>query len=353
MILPPNPCRRLPRLRAALILAGFPALLGACDGGGPAPAGTAAPAAAAAARPAGPPPVPVIPGVGEARIEMLRGQDPQERVVIGDGGLALGPAGGPLSRLLFATPARLEDLRYFIQTYAPFEVHGASPAGALHLTFRGRGRGKPGPEERRMILEWARNAATEAVHGRGRPPYGLALAWHRGAGPGNCDEISVFLTGEVRASSCGGRRPEISGRLAPPPLARLYNWFDRLQPVQVSGGETEGRIESAQRLIFAGHGAETATPGDIQELQTFAAALHRELAVRRGDPPAVAAAPLPEAGRNRNRRAAAEPPPVPAGPSLLLPPRPPGRSLREVVIPQEAMPKSPPPIPEKPETPPL
>ncbi|HEX2223829.1 MAG TPA: hypothetical protein VHN15_06465, partial [Thermoanaerobaculia bacterium] len=150
MILPPNPIRRLPR-SCALLLAGLLGLNGACGEGGPAPAGTAAaPAAAAAAKPAGPPPVPVIPGVGEARIEMLRGKDPQERVVIGDGGLALGPAGGSLSRLLFVSPTRLEDLKHFTQTYAPFEVRGASAAGALHLTFRGRGRAKPGPAERRM-----------------------------------------------------------------------------------------------------------------------------------------------------------------------------------------------------------
>ncbi|HSN87315.1 MAG TPA: hypothetical protein VL025_11185 [Thermoanaerobaculia bacterium] len=336
------------RLRL-LVLVGLLALGGGCDSGGPGgpPPAAEAPEASPAQPSASAPPA-TVPGVGEVRIEMLRGKDPQERIVIGDGGLALGPAGGPLSRLLFATPERLEDLKVFSQTYAPFQVRDTTPAGTLQLVFRGRGRTRPGPAERRMILEWARHTATEAVRGRGRPPYGLALAWHRGAGPGNCEEVSVFLTGEVRASSCGGRE-EISGRLATGPLTRLYAWFDRLKPVQVSGGVSEGRIESAQRLIFAGRGSQDAAPGDVQALQAFAAALHRELAARRGDPLPAQPGPLPEPGRNRRTLAEASEASEPAaGPSLLLPPRPPGRSLREVVIPQEAMPRQPPPIPERP-----
>lgn len=366
MSMPSYPMRRLRFLRegaCSLALTGLLFLSGGCDAG-PSPIAEKTAAtpgespAAAPGKPGAPAPPPTVPGVGEVRIEMLRGKDPQERIVIGDGGLALGPAGGPLSRLLFAAPERLEDLKYFSQTYAPFQVRSARSAGTsgtsgtLQLVFRGRGRVKPGPVEQRMILEWARHTATESVRGRGRPPYGLVLAWHRGAGPGNCEEVSVFLTGEARASSCGGRQ-EISGRLATEPLTRLYAWFDRLKPVQVSGGVSEGRTESAQRLIFAGRGAQDAAPGDIQALQAFAAALHRELAARRGDPLPAPAAPLPEPGRNRRATSAtpetSEPSPASSGPSLLLPPRPPGRSLREVVIPQEAMPKSPPPIPEEPE----
>jgi hypothetical protein len=279
-----------------------------------------------------------MPGVGEPRVELLRGQEPRERILIGDGGLALGPVGGPLTRFLFASPERVGDLRSLLQTYKPFQAR--TPEG--ELAFRGRGPAVPGPVDRRMILEWVRQVAAEASGGRTGAAYGLVLAWHRGAGPGNCDDLSVFLTGEARTSSCPSHEP-VSGRLAPGPLGQLYGWFDRLKPLQVSGSMTEGRSESSTRMIFAGHGLEAASPADVQALQAFATTLQRELTVRRGGP----APPVPAAEKGQPATEAA-PPPIPPGPNLLLPPRPPGRALREVIIPQEAMPP-PPPVPRVPE----
>lgn len=276
-----------------------------------------------------------MPGVGEPRIELLRGQEPRERILVGDGGLALGPVGGPLTRLLFTSPERVGDLRSLLQAYKPFQAH--TPDG--ELVFRGRGAAVAGPVERRMILEWVRQVAAESSGGRSSAAYGLALAWHRGAGPGNCDDLSVYLTGEVRASSCSSKAP-MSGRLAPGPLGQLYGWFDRLKPLQASGSVTEGRSESSTRIIFAGHGPAVASPADVQALQAFALELQRELAVRRGG--LAAAAPVSE-----KDKPPAEVSTLPAGPNLLLPPRPPGRALREVIIPEERMPP-PPPVPREP-----
>jgi hypothetical protein len=280
-----------------------------------------------------------MPGVGEPRIELLRGQEPRERILVGDGGLAVGAVGGPLTRLLFSSPGRVSDLRSLLQTYKPFQAH--APEG--ELVFRGRGAAVAGPVERRMILEWVRQVAAEAAGGRTSAAFGLALAWHRGAGPGNCDDVSVYLTGEVQASSCASKAP-VSGHLAPGPLGQLYGWFDRLKPLQVSGSVTEGRTESSMRLIFAGHGPAAASPADIQALQAFALELQRELAVRRGG---GAAAPAPVPVNGKGKPAAENAAPGPSGPILLLPPRPPGRSLREVIIPEERMPP-PPPVPREP-----
>lgn len=281
-----------------------------------------------------------MPGVGEPRIELLRGQEPRERILVGDGGLAVGSVGGPLIRLLFSSPGRVSDLRSLLQTYKPFQAH--APEG--ELVFRGRGAAVAGPVERRMILEWVRQVAAEAAGGRTSAAFGLALAWHRGAGPGNCDDVSVYLTGEVQASSCASKAA-VSGHLAPGPLGQLYGWFDRLKPLQVSGSVTEGRTESSMRLIFAGHGPAAASPADLQALQAFALELQRELAVRRGGP--AAPAPVPVNGKGKAAAAESTVLPGPSGPGLLLPPRPPGRSLREVIIPEERMPP-PPPVPREP-----
>jgi len=137
----------------------------------------------------------------------------------------------------------------------------------------------------------------EVSAGRNASPYGLVFAWHRGGAVGSCDDLSVFLTGEVRASSCswagegggGGTadgRLEVRGRLAPEQLARIYGWFDGLAPFQESSEEGTGQIREPSRLIFAGQGRREAKREEIAEIRALAPALHRELAARR--PGAVA-----------------------------------------------------------------
>jgi hypothetical protein len=210
----------------------------------------------------------------EARIELLRGQHPQELVRIGTGGLVSGPAGGPLVWKLFADPWRKDEAWYFLQTYAPFQL--TTPAGAL--AFRGRGRVKPSLAERRMIFEWSRRVAIEAAGGRAGPAYGLLLSWHQVGPLGDCEDLALYLTGEAVASACGWNQ-EIRGRLDPVHLGRVFDWFDRLRAFQSVGGQgsSEPGVQPA-RLVFAGHGSQTATTSEQGEIQSFAASLFAELA---------------------------------------------------------------------------
>jgi len=250
-----------------------------------------------------------------AVVELRRWQNPQEVVRVGRWGVAMGPAGEPLRRTLFTRPERLEDVLHFARTYAAFRTRTREG----ELAFRGRGTAKAGPVERRMIAEWARLVAAEAVAGRdGGAAYGLVLAWHQGGPAGSCDDVTLFLTGEARAGSCAWEA-EIRGRLAPEQLARLYAWFDRLAPFQ-SGGEEMVPVGSEQsRLTFAGQGTQQPTREEVAELETLALALQRELAARR---PASAASADGAAGADT--AATAGEPSAPGAPAsrLLLPARP-------------------------------
>jgi hypothetical protein len=291
---------------------------------------------------AGPPPE-TAPGrasasaTPEVGIELRRGREPRELARIGTRGVIIGPEGGPLVSKLFAEPRRVDDAWYFFRVYAPFTMK--SPEG--DLGFRGHGKLKPGPTERRMILEWARQVAAEAAGGRGGAAYGLVFAWHQGGPAGLCEDVVVYLTGEAVATGCGWDR-EVIGRLDSAPLGEVYRWFDRFQPFQMGGDESQESLRAGKlqvRLIFAGRGGRFATPAEEREILSFAAALFAELAARRrgsvavpavsGTPDAVPAPRflIPPSARLRapgiNLALPEKPPPVPR-PSLPQRPLPPG-----------------------------
>ncbi len=285
---------------------------------------------------------PAVPGLRPGVMELWRWREPRQRVVIDQAGVALGPVGEPLERTLFLTSGRLQDLQFFLRTYAQFRAW--TPEG--ELVFGGRGSFRPGGAERRMVLEWARLVAAEAMGGRSSSAYGLMLAWHRGEGTASCDDLAVFLTGEVLAGSCSWDE-EVSGRLRPEVLVRFYGWFDRLKPLQEGGGIRGGAEQEQFRMIFAGRGRDEASATEISALRSLAPALHRELAARRPAPPQPQ--PPPEEAAVDKKRpgkppqpAAPEPPP---GPSLLLPPQAPG----SIPLPEAKLPPyiPPPPIRKK------
>lgn len=272
--------------------------------------------------------------VRSGMIELRRWREPRQRVVIDRAGASIGPVGAPLVRKLFVEPERMQDLLFFLRTYAPFRQRSA----AGELAFGGQGPVKTGAVEQRMILEWARKVAAEVEGAPSEAAYGLVLAWHRGEASGSCDDVAVFLDGEVRASSCS--RPEGSrGRLRPEALARLDHWYDQLKPFQETAGVEAGRGRVPVRLTFAGRGTREPSPEDVAALQALAAALHQELARRRGEvtpPQPVAPGTAEVTGELESDRApVAEAP----GPDLLVAPLPAAR----LPLPQAALPEYVPP----------
>jgi hypothetical protein len=240
---------------------------------------------------------------------------PWERVSIGVGGLWMGPEAGPRAHFLFARRQRLEEIAQFARTWAPFRQIDA----AGELVFRGRGAATASVAERRMIAEWTRLVAVEAADSAAPSAYGLAFAWHRGAATGGvCDDLAVYLSGEVRAGSCGAGT-EVSGRLASERLERLYRWIDGLKAFQGAGEQGVRADALLERLIFAGRGSRQASPADLAAIEAFAGTLHRELTAGR---PGVS--PLPPGAASGGLVAAL----------TANPPLPPGRQKRTDASPE-------------------
>jgi hypothetical protein len=301
-------------------------LTGGCGGKEPSAGRSAVTARPAAVGP------PEVPGIGRAVIDWQRGETPPIRVVIGIGGVAIGPddpaasADSKLVPYLYPEPARAADAHYLARTYAPFR---ARMAGS-ELVFHGRGRIRPGPVERRMIVEWARRATAELTGGG--DAYGLALSWHRGSSEGSCESVSVFLTGEVWAKACAWGGSEVRGRLQSAALGRVYEWFDALPAFQDSASADAAGEAEPTRLVFAGSAGRAGqeshapTPAEKAAIEGFAAALFRELAAKRGGSPPPPAETLPtEAAGLRlllGQEAAALSPPL-ARLAPAMPPAPP------------------------------
>lgn len=273
-------------------------------------------------------------------MELRRWEDPRELVRIRTRGVSIGPAGGPLAWKFFADPGRADEAWYFLRTYAPFEMTFVQG----ELAFRGRGKVKASLAEQRMILEWVRQTAAEAAGSRSATAYGLTLAWHRGGTSGNCEDLVLYLTGEVVATACGVDG-DVRGRLEPGELGRVFSWFDQMRGFQTGMvQENEPRPGALQtRLIFAGRGIRPATAREQAEIEDFAVALYVELAARRRG--AVPAAPVPAPPGKPQARP--ETPAAPPARRLLLPP--------DVMKPQPRgpvlqLPEKPPPVLPGPKT---
>ena len=264
------------------------------------------PAAAAAASKAPSAPAPVFAGIGRVVVDWQRSLNPPIRVVLGVGGLADGPRQGPLVHYLYPEPGLAEAAHYLSRTYAPFRTRMANG----EMVFYGLGRVRPSLVEQRMVVEWARRAAAALAGGIGGigESYGLALSWHRGASVGSCESVSVLLTGEAQAEACVWGAEPVTGRLQPAALSRVYDWFDTLGAFQESEMGVPGETEPA-RLVFAGRGTRGPTREETAAIETFAAALLRELAARR-----KGGAPIPAPAS-----AAPRAPEIEALPRLLLP----------------------------------
>lgn len=286
-------------------------------------------------------------------LEMRRWREPRERIVIDRAGALVGTAGRTPVRKLFTRPERLQDFLYFVRTYRPFRLRN----GDQDLAFGGQGAVTPGPVEQRMISEWARGLAAELSSGGsadGGLDYGLVIAWHRGGAAGSCDNLVVFLDGEVRASACAGGGEEFRGRLRPGELARIYTWYESLKPLQVTSASEAGPTQAPARLTFAGRGAREASPPEIAALQALSAVLHRELMARHGalPVPQPAPPPTPRTPRTTGETLESEAP----GPDLLVPEGPPvplaiPRALRPEIVPPpppdgDATAETPPSLPE-------
>lgn len=250
-------------------------------------------------------------------VDWKRSLRPPVRVVLGIGGVADGPIEGPVVPYLYPEAGLAESAHYLSRTYAGFQARLANG----EMVFYGLGRARPGPVEQRMVVEWARRSAASLASGGGSSDvddsYGLALSWHRGASVGNCENVSVLLTGEAWAEACTWGGEPVTGRLQTAALSLVYDWFDTLGAFQESEAGAPGESEPA-RLVFAGQGARQPTRQEIAAIEGFASSLLRELASRRkGGAPAPTSPTSPTSPDTTPTPPAVETSALPA--RLLLP----------------------------------
>ena len=211
-----------------------------------------------------------------AVIGFARWREPHEQVWIGLSGVDEVPAGIRARHSAFSRPERAAELRALASTYAPFRLRTAE----WDLAFYGRGQAPAGLVEQRMALEWTRRVMVEAAGGGQGESYGLVFSWHRGVAAGGlCDEVAVFLDGEVRAGPCAAGLPgrQAEGRLDPARLARLYAWYDGLQAFQADGLQGVRADAPLERVIFAGRGTSPPRPAEVAAIGELSAQLLRDL----------------------------------------------------------------------------
>jgi hypothetical protein len=197
---------------------------------------------------------------------------PCTTLMVGRAALAFGPCGGILMPSSFVSHSRVDDLAYFSRTYAPFEAE--TPAGKVN--FIGQGAVRATPAEQRMIAEWAHWVSVEAAAGRGGASWGLAFAWHREGGiAGFCDDLAVYVTGEVFATSCKSGQPDDLGRgyLTAAQLGQVYAWLDSLTTFELEHTDPATADAMTVRLVFSGTGSAEPTEADQQAIQDLAAEL--------------------------------------------------------------------------------
>jgi hypothetical protein len=215
------------------------------------------------------------PEIGELVLEWQQNDGFCQMARIGTEGVAFGACGGVLMQGYLVSDQRRQQLQEAVATYAPFEADTA----AGHVVFQGQGTVEAAPSEQRRLAEWARLVQIEAAGGRSGASYGLAFAWHREGGiAGFCDDLAVYATGEVYASSCAGEQAQDLGsrQLTAEELDQVYVWIDSLQPFEID--ETDPAVADAMtiRLVFSGIGQNEPTETERQAILDFAAELYAE-----------------------------------------------------------------------------
>lgn len=199
-----------------------------------------------------------------------------ETAQIGSNSLAFGPCSGALMAAKFVSPERAAELAEWVQTYQSFQAD--TLAGSV--TFTGKGSRTATPAEQRSLAEWAHLVFMEAAGGRGGAAYGLALSWHREGGiAGFCDDVAIYLSGEVVGSSCKGQQAKDLGRarLSDAQLIQLYAWVDGLKSFDYEQKDPAAADAMSQRLTFAGNGAQEASADDKAGMLTFASQVYASL----------------------------------------------------------------------------
>ncbi|MHB1319244.1 MAG: hypothetical protein ACYCYF_11550 [Anaerolineae bacterium] len=185
------------------------------------------------------------------------------------------------------------NLPYFVETFAPF----AAETMAGTVAFTGTGSLGAMPAEQQSIAEFARIAAGIVESGHEGASYGLAVTLHREGGLlGSCENIEVYVSGEIFISSCKGETPEqmAYGRLTALELERLYSLLDTYTFTEWADDSALAYDGLAEALVFFGRGDVSASDVEVQALLDLAGRAYSRLVfgeINPGDGPMWVALP--------------------------------------------------------------
>ena len=99
--------------------------------------------------------------------------------------------------------------------------------------------------------------------------------WGEDGIAGFCDDVTVYVTGDVYATSCRGGQPKElgRGRLTADQLKQVFAWVDDLRNFEIGHEGPVAPDELIIRMVFSSAGAREASDADKQAIQDFAAEL--------------------------------------------------------------------------------
>ncbi|HRW07572.1 MAG TPA: hypothetical protein P5121_20855 [Caldilineaceae bacterium] len=195
-------------------------------------------------------------------------------------GVQTGFCDGPLTTYPFSsdTSDTVAQLDALIAPLAPF--YAETPLGTLNVN--GSGTAFAGATQQRQIAEMARWLTETAIAGRSSAADQLIFSWHREGGiAGFCDDLAVYRTGLVQATSCQGTA--LTTTLSEEQLTQLYDWLDTLSSFDLTQRDPAGAADAMTlTLLFQGNGHNPATAAQQQEIIDFAGMLYNGLTAPSG-----------------------------------------------------------------------
>ena len=207
--------------------------------------------------------------------KIQNGEGCQSFLISESNGVAYGSCNGKLETVPFIDAGRSAELDHFVTTFKSFSFD--LPNGTVSLI--GSGSTAPSVDEERSLSLWAKLVADETQAGRSSAANGLVIGWHREGGlAGFCDDLSVYTTGLVSASSCRNGQAKDLGQtwLDNEQLTQLYQWIDQLERFEYdpkTGSTTDAMTIT---LAFAGQGNTQVTASNQQAIETFTEKLFPE-----------------------------------------------------------------------------
>ncbi len=206
--------------------------------------------------------LPAQPAIGRPQLIWQSAGQPCLRAHFTTSGAAVGACTGSLAVMLYPGPQRGEQLAGLLGLFAP--VSSETTAGSID--FSGAGDRPAGAAELRSLAEWAAGVAAELPNAPDAAS-GLLLSWQRSGGiAGFCDVLYVYRSGLAQVGSCRSDPPEFAPgllRLGEDDLAVLYNWTDRLAPINII--QTDGAVADSMTITLTIFGQGSEQPSEDEK----------------------------------------------------------------------------------------